>query len=176
MKNKLKYLLTFIVGGFVFAGCLPDPAEEALLYSGPTVVEFKNHTFGMLGSVLDSKGILRAAGNLQTISSRVINVDRRETDTVFVQLIGPQRDMPTEVAFSLDATSTAVEGQDFEFLTGDRSVTIPANSSLGKIVIDPLQANLDSLADNTLVLTLEGNDQVGVATNYSTFTIRMKKL
>lgn len=187
MKNKIKYFFSLLAGAALLTSCFPDPAEEALAYNGPTLVEFKNQTLGMTGTTLDAKGILRSAGNTQTDSSRVIRVDRRSVDTVLVQLIGPQRNTETVVNYSFlnsspymqgepaTAVPIAVEGTDFEVLSSEGTVTIPANSSVGRIIIDPLESNLEAGANKVIGIKLEGSDQVGVAKNYDTFWIRLRQ-
>jgi hypothetical protein len=182
MKNKIKFFFSLLAGSALLTSCLPDPADERLVYSGPTVVEFKNHTLGMQNATLDSKGIFRTSGFTQTDSSRVIDVMKRSQDTVLVQLIGPQRSTETVINYTFATTSPyanvpiAVKGTDFTVKSGDGTVTIPANSSVGRIILDPLEDNLTAGTQKVIGLRLMGNNEVGVATNFDTFWLRIRKL
>jgi len=195
MKISFKYILSVLVSGVMLSGCLPDPAEEALAYQGPTVVEFKNHTLGMVNNAtfgLDYRGILSSSGSTQTDSSRVISlagysvtnsegrvtrvISPRTVDTIFVQLVGPQRSAETVVNFEVKTTSTAVEGTDYTLEPADtRTVTIPANSSQGRILIRPNAASFTGTERKRLDLRLVGAENATPNPNYDTFYVTMTR-
>jgi hypothetical protein len=204
MKITLRYIVALVFSGGLFSGCLPDPADEALVYKGPTVVEFKNHTLGMIASSvdapngLDARGILSTTGSVQTDSSRVISlvgykptaartVSPRTVDTVYVQLVGPQRSSDTQVQFeTFDAsirnaagaitTANAVEGADYTLEpAGTRSVVIPANSSVGYLLIRPIVSNFTGTQRKRVGIRLLGATDAAPNPRYDTFYVTMTR-
>lgn len=192
MKNIFKYYLVILCIGFMFSGCLPDPAKEGLVYKGPTVVEFKNQNLGMLRAPLDAKGVYRCTA--QTDSSRTVNqnanssfrcntaealaaANARGTDTVFVQLVGPQRSSDTELTFGIKSLSTAVEGVHYDFRpAGNRKVIIPANKSVGYILIDIKPTGLTTAGESVrLGLDLLGNDEIKATKFYDDFYVTFRR-
>ncbi|MDT3405226.1 hypothetical protein [Mucilaginibacter terrae] len=194
----------------VFTGCLPDKAEDALIYKGPTVVEFKNHTVGQVDTILNRKGVYTCTA--QTDSSRSVNQDfiaykaaaatpntlscvaaantnyrlaadptraanPRVTDSILVQLVGPQSANPTVINYTVRPTSTAVEGVNYNFRTpGARSVTIPANKSAAYILIDIPQGVLTTAnTSRQLILDLVGNSEVQPSANFKKFLLTIRK-
>jgi hypothetical protein len=193
MKMSLKYILLLLVSGVFVSGCLPDPAEEALKYNGPTVVEFKNHTIGMVATAavgLDYRGILSTTSAAQTDSSRFVSIvgytipatattaERiirpRVADTVHVQLVGPQRSIATNVRFEIISGSTAVEGTHFTLEPANaKTVTIPANSSVGYLIVKPIASGYTGTERKTVGFRLLGSDDASANPNYDTFYVTM---
>lgn len=171
MKNKYILILFLAVCVMTFS-CLP---EDHLEYSGPTLVEFKNYTLGQLTSVLTAKGVSNSSSTgTQTDSSRTVFVNVRGTDTVLVQLVGPQRNEPTVINYSVRSTSTAVEGTHYNFKpTGARSVTIPANSSFGYILMEIIPGSVTSGTVNTKI-DLLGNETIKANPNYDAFIVTIR--
>lgn len=190
MKNKIKYLFLFLTSLTALSSCFPEEAEEALKYNGPTVVEFKNHTLGMVNNAplgLDYRGILSTTGSTQTDSTRFVSimgyspsatrtVNPRTMDTVLVQLVGPQRSTATELNFEVMSTSTALEGTHYTLEpAGARMVTIPANSSVGRILIRPIAGGFTGTERKRLDLRLLGADNAAANKNYDTFYVTMTR-
>jgi hypothetical protein len=176
MKNKLKHFCLFLASAAALTSCMPDPEEEALVYKGPGIVEFKNHTLGVISSVLDAKGIARTAGFTQTDSSRTVLINKRVTDTVFVQLVGPHRGSATDLNFDVQTTSTAVEGVHYSFRpAGNKKVIIPENSSRGIILVDVIPNSLIGTETVKLSLSLQGNQEIKPSKNYDSFHITFKR-
>lgn len=97
-------------------------------------------------------------------------------DSLRVNLVGPQRDAAVNVAFSIDAASTAVAGTDYTMSTTGGTVTIPPNSSYGYIkflVLDDNIAPSTTTKDLKVSLT-SGGEGVIVSTNYATFTRKIR--
>jgi hypothetical protein len=96
---------------------------------------------------------------------------------VLVQLVGPQRSTPTTVGYIVGATSTAVEGVNYNIVGTKGSVTIPANSSSTYIVIQ-LLPGIPTTAPATqtvsLAMTLTGSDITPPSENYKTFTFTIR--
>ncbi|GAB2529327.1 hypothetical protein [Rufibacter soli] len=184
MKKILNYAFILLAGTFSLASCLPEDNEEALKYQGPTYVEFKNQTLGVLASTLRARGVVTSTA--QTDSSRVIAAKQysttsgttttttaaRTVDSVLVQLVGPQKSTPTEVKFEVIAGATAIQGTDYTLdasNTGNK-VIIPANSSFGYILLKPIVGG--SAAGTTKRVGFKLLDgEVKASPNYDTFYV-----
>lgn len=101
-------------------------------------------------------------------------VDEGEgTVTTNVQLIGPQRDSDLQLNFTVDDSSTAVEGTHYEL--NSSSATISANSSSAPVSINVLDNSQDDGGTNyQLYLTLEGSSGVEPAENLKTYTLTIR--
>jgi hypothetical protein len=174
MKKVLIYLfLAFLAVSFY--GCFP---KDANTYSGPTMVEFKNHTFGVASTVLNARGIVTApASQTQTDSTRYILINTRVVDTIYVQLVGAQQSSPIAVNFSVRATNTAIEGTHYNFTpNGNRTVTIPANSSVGYLLINPIANSIPVVGDTrVLAIDLVGGAGITASPNYNRFILTLKR-
>lgn len=157
---------------FAAAGCME---ERELTYTGPLVVEFKNHLFGRTAGYVPEGVFPNASGSPMTALSKYISVDERGVDSVLVQLVGPQLPNDAEIEFSIGDESTAVEGTHFEFVApGMRTFTMPANSSSAFILYEVIPGSVPEGETVSLTLNLVGNGQIGVSQNYQTFTTRMR--
>jgi len=166
MKRLLLYGLAFASICTIFTSCMP---KDELVYTGPTVIEFKNH-------LLSRVAAKQPAGvTANAVLSRTASVNTRGTDTIYVQLVGPQRAAATEVGFSVVGTSTAVAGTHYNFRpVGSTKVTIPANSSVGYLLVDMIPGSVTGTATFPLVLTLTGNGDTFPSENYKTFTLTLR--
>ncbi|PYF77331.1 hypothetical protein [Pedobacter nutrimenti] len=163
MRKLLLYGLTICGFGLFLSSCMP---KDDNIYNGPSVVEFKNH---LLGKVNLPSGV---SGNGEL--SRTESVNTRGTDTIYVQLVGPQRPNPIDIGFAVNGTSTAVEGTHYKFKpAGARKVTIPANSSVGYILIDLVPGSVAAGATFPLSLSLTGTDDVKPSANYKNFVLTL---
>jgi len=197
MKKIISYITIVLAVCAVITGCMPEKADTALEYKGPTVVEFKNSTLGQVatakrtdGSGLESnasltgRGISTAAADAQTDTTHAIHIGTpspttfiRATDSILVQLVGPQSSSPTVITYTIRSTSTAVEGTNFTFNpAGARTVTIPANSSSAYILINTIPNSVAAApASATLILDLAGASGVSPSFNYKAFFIKFEK-
>lgn len=160
---------------FGLSSCFP---ENDLVYDGPTQVEFKNHTLGQLSSVLNTKGIVTSpTTQVQTDSTRFILINTRTVDTIYVQLVGPQRSSDTDINFSLRSTNTAVEGTHFTFSpSGTRKVTIPAGKSVGYILTRPIANSITPVGGTvTMAFDLLGASDIKANPNYKSFILTLKR-
>jgi hypothetical protein len=107
----------------------------------------------------------------------------RTTDTILVQLVGPQRSTPTVVNYTVrPATATvnpttAVEGVNYDFrVKNARSFTIPANSSAGYILVD-IKGGVMTTAGATVRLTIDlvGASDAAASVNYNKFILTIRK-
>ncbi|WP_210486671.1 hypothetical protein [Rufibacter aurantiacus] len=189
MRKIFRYAFLLIAGAFLLAGCLPEEGEEALKYQGPSVVEFKNQTLGKLTSVLRREGVLTVpAANVQTDTSRFITptayahtsaagtrttFSARAVDSVLVQLVGPQKSTETVLNFEVLSTSTAVQGTDYTFddSNANGKVVIPANKSQGYILIRPIAGGSAPGSTRSIILRLNGNEELKASPNYDTFYV-----
>lgn len=171
MKNKLSYIA--ILGLALLAGCFPDKAEKALLYSGPTTVEIKNQNLGQLAANLTAKGIAAAS----TDSTRTVLLNTRVRDSILVLLVGPQSSTPVDVNYSVRSTSTAIEGTHYKFLTaGARKVTITPNTSSAYIVLEMIPNSLTTVGDTrTVNIDVQGNDLIKANPNFNKFLLTIRR-
>lgn len=142
--KKITYI-TLLFTAILFAGCKKYKVE----YEGASLIEFKPITVTL------AKGTVAAPG----------------TTTVLVQLVGPQQSAPISIPYTIDATSTAVAGTHFTASTNG-TVTIPANSSTGSIVITAIPANVTSA--KKLILVLSDGAAVAASANYKKSTITIQ--
>ncbi|RYF21653.1 MAG: hypothetical protein EOO42_10175 [Flavobacteriales bacterium] len=168
MKKIFLYIFSTVLLGTSMVGCMP---EDELTYTGPAVVEFKNHLQGYNTTKLAAMGVSSTG---QTLVSRRVNISTRVTDTIYVQLVGPQSASATEVGFNVEANSTAVAGTHYNFRpVGSNKITIPANSSQGFILVDMIPGSIAGTATFPLRVTLTGNSTVAPSANYKTFTLTL---
>lgn len=175
MKIKYKYIAFSLFALTAFTGCLPEDKTE---YKGDTLVEFKNPTLGMYEDVLDAKGIvISPATQVQDVLSKGILINKRTADTVLVQLVGPQRSSPTTVTYALKSGNTAIEGTHYTFATpGARTVVIPANSSVGYLIVKPIANSIATVGQRlTLGVTMISVDGAKISPNYSSFDYSLKR-
>ncbi|WP_113638588.1 hypothetical protein [Nubsella zeaxanthinifaciens] len=168
MKKVILYIFSAVLLGSIMVGCMP---KDELTYTGPTVVEFKNHLQGFNTTKLAAMGVSSTG---QTMVSRRVNVNTRGTDTIYVQLVGPQSASATEIGFAVETSSTAVAGTHYNFRpVGANKLTIPANSSTGYILVDMIPGSIAGTATFPLRVTLTGNGTVAPSANYKTFTLTL---
>ncbi|MDQ7948726.1 MAG: hypothetical protein REI78_03645 [Pedobacter sp.] len=93
------------------------------------------------------------------------------TANIVVQLVGAQQTSDLVIPFTVDAANTtAVAGTNYT-LSSTGTITIPANSSTGKITITSNFANNTTAKKLTLVLADGG--PVTVSQNYKTCTVTL---
>lgn len=99
------------------------------------------------------------------------------SDSVLVQLVGPQSPSDLQVGYTVDAASTAIEGIDYDFVRNeDGKVLIKGNESSGYIYIDVYDGIGQADPDRrTLILTLTGVGEILPSENYKTFTYNIIK-
>ncbi len=150
-------LLSLSLGLIVLQSCTKDKMDEmGTVYTGTPVIEFAHLT-----------GSLNRAVAFPTTTAT------QTTDSVKIQLVGPQRGTPTTVTFQVDAASTGVAGTDYVNLTTTtNTAVIPANQSFVWIVF---RFNRPASGTKTLVLNLVGGDDAGVSQNYKTMVFSWKK-
>lgn len=176
MKKILSNILAlFVVTILAITGCMPDKAEEALKYQGASVAEIKNHSLGKLAALLTAQGYYTTTA--QTDSTRTVLLNTKGADTIFVQLVGPQVSTAQTLDFNVRASSTAVEGTNYNFVpTGTRKVTIPANSSVGYIITSLIPNSIATVGTSRiLAIDLVGNTALPVNPNYNKFILTMRR-
>jgi hypothetical protein len=175
LKKYIIYPVALFVLGTIFMGCFPEKSETALIYDGPVVAEVKNFTFGQLAAVLTAKGVVSSVA--QTDSSRTVLLNVRGTDSVLVQLVGPQSAGLIDVNFRVRSTSTAVEGTHFNFNpVGVRKVTFAPNTSLAYIKLDMLPNSLTTVGEQrTVIIDLLSDGQVKPNPNYNKFIVTIRR-
>lgn len=176
LKKYIIFPAVLFVLGTIMVGCFPKKAEEALLYGGPTVVEIKNFTFGQQSTVLAAKGVSTATGS-QTDSTRTVMLNVRGTDSVLVQLVGPQSASPIDINFRVRTTSTAVEGTHYTFdPAGARKVTFAPNTSLAYIKLNMIPNSLTTVGDQrTVAIDLLSDGAVKPNPNFNKFIVTLRR-
>lgn len=175
MKKIILYFISILSFCEFLSSCLPEKAEDALVYKGPTVVEIKNQTLGVLATVLTPKGIYTSTA--QTDSSRSVLLNSRGIDSILVQLVGPQSSSPTVLNYSVRSTSTAIEGTNYNIVPASaRTLTIPANSSSAYIQVAMIPNSLTTVGTTrTVIIDLLGNATTLPNPNYSKFIITIRR-
>lgn len=175
LKKYIIYPIVLLVLGTIFVGCFPEKSETALIYNGPVVAEIKNFTFGQTAGVLNAKGVVAAVA--QTDSSRTVLLNVRGTDSVLVQLVGPQSASPIDVNFRVRTTSTAVEGTHYTFNpAGARKVTFAPNTSLAYIKLNLIANSLTTVGEQrTVAIDLLSDGQVKPNPNFSKFIVTLRR-
>jgi len=175
MKKIISYITIVLTVSVILSGCLPEQDDKRLVYKGPTEVEFKNFTAGQLSAVLNLKGISTTAADAQTDTTHAILIHIRTTDSLLVQLVGPQSSSPIVVSYTVRSTSTAVEGTNYNFLpAGARTVTIPANSSSAYILINPVANSIPAAGSVRLIVDLVGAPNIAPSFNFKSFYDTMR--
>lgn len=174
-KKYIIYPIALFVLGTIFVGCFPEKSETALIYNGPVVAEIKNFTFGQQASVLNAKGVVSAVA--QTDSSRTVLLNVRGTDSVLVQLVGPQSGAPIDVNFMIRTTSTAIEGTHYALVpAGIRKVTFAPNTSLAYIRLNLVPNSLPTVGDQrTVIFDLLSGGQVNPNPNFNKFIVTLRR-
>ncbi|RZK43233.1 MAG: hypothetical protein EOO90_04520 [Pedobacter sp.] len=142
--KKITYI-TLLFATILFASCEKYKVE----YDQAPQVEFKPITVTL------AKGTTTTPGRT----------------TVLVQLIGPHQSSDISVPYTIDAASTAVAGTHFTASTTG-TVTIPAGSSTGSIVITAMPENVPSA--RRLILVLSDGGTLPVSPNYRRSTITIQ--
>ncbi len=104
MRKALSYILGFGAMLFSLTSCFENPSWT---YEGPTVAEFSNPRRGFATQPTNN-----VANGIRTRTIRQ-GIGR---DSILVQLVGAQRPVATTINYSIDPTSTAVEGTHYQIV------------------------------------------------------------
>ncbi len=163
MKNI--NILGLLVLAFNLFGCFTKPDR---IYNGPTVVEFKNHRAGYTAAVNTS--ILNVTNGINTRTVR----QTIASDTIYVQLVGQQVEQATEVDYTIESTSTAVENTHYS-IANKGKVSIPAKSSVGFIILQVRPAITIPTEIRIINFTLVGNSNVKPSENFKQFAYTIRQ-
>jgi hypothetical protein len=143
-KNNLVIIFALAFFCISIGSCTKDFTQT--IYSGPDIVEFANPATGVL--------------------TRTITVPTGTTvlDSVLVQLVAPQRSIPINTTFTVDAASTILPA---EFTLLSPSPVVIASSTSSTWVKFRFSK---PAARRTLVLNLTGGDNVNASANWKIFT------
>lgn len=140
----------FSITTIFLTSCVKDTTKTT--YSGIDLVEFANPNF-----------IAPVNPIAKTIATAAITTPR--ADSMFIQLVGPQRSTATNVAFAVDAASTAIAGTDYTIVTPS-PVVIPAFTSGVKVRVTISRVT----TQKRLIFNLTGGDNVTPSANFKVFT------
>lgn len=154
MKKILNRILNvvsiFSITTIFLTSCVKDTTKTT--YSGIDLVEFANPNF-----------IAPVNPIAKTIGTALITIPR--ADSMFIQLVGPQRSTATNVTFAVDAASTAIAGSDYTIVTPS-PVVIPAFTSGVKVRVTISRVT----TQKRLIFNLTGGDNVTPSANFKVFT------
>jgi hypothetical protein len=154
MKSICKLLMFIAVVAFVSA-CNDDPGADILLDN--------------VGVLEISEATTATGLDISKSYDRVPDGNRIK-DSIRVNLVGPQKNTPIKVPFSIDPASTAVAGTHYAMITTN-SLTIPANSSFGFIYFEVIDDNILPGEIWKLKFSLTGNGaNATVSSQYGVFT------
>ena len=150
-RNKIILFFASLSTVFLIASC----DEKDLVYEGEALIEFSIATYTNLTKVSKQSEITK--------------------DTVVVQLLSPQQKEDLAFTYTIDATSTAVEGVHYT-IVNKGSYVIPANKSFGKIALEVLPGidPANTTETRTIIFILQGNNTVNVSENYKKLTYTIK--
>ena len=154
MMNKFRNLYKSMVVVFLIVSltsCVKDTTNTT--YAGPDLVEFANPNY---------------IAPLNPTAKTVATTTTPKNDSMYIQLVGPQRSTGTNVTFAVDAASTAVAGTDYS-LTTPSPVEIAASTSGVKVRVVLNKVT----AQKKLIINLTGGDKVTPSANFKTFTFTL---
>lgn len=149
----MKRIISIIIGALTLSSCFKDYNEDYLITKRG--VEFEDaveHTnapgknYPLLSGIFASHGV---------VSYRV-------------NMFGEQSSIDQQIGFRIvEDQTTAIEGRDFRFVTG-QTLVVPKNSSYGYLQVEALSTVEGS---KLLVIELLGNSEVEASPNYKTIGI-----
>ena len=151
-KSIIAKLLVIAAIPLIFSGCLDSLFKDNKTYYN--VDDAKVEFFPLTKSV-------------------TVGAKEKDTYTLRVQLIGEQRKEDLSLGITVvDDATTAQVGIQYEAIP--ESVVIPAGSSIAEIKITTSGTGLAAGETVTLVLELQGTEQVEVATNLDRHTLTIQ--
>ena len=152
--NKIKniYKVGIVVFLIVcFASCVKDTTNTT--YLGPDLVEFANPNY---------------IAPINPTAKTVATTTTPKNDSMYIQLVGPQRSTGTSVTFVVDAASTAVAGTDYSLSTPSPVEIAPYTSGIKiRVVLNKVTTQ------KKLIINLTGGDKVTPSANFKTFTFTL---
>ena len=141
-----------VLGMMIFVGgCVKDTTNTT--YNGPDLVEFANPNY---------------IAPINPIAKTVATTTISKNDSMYVQLVGPQRTSSTSITYEVGAASTAVLGTDFT-ITTPSPLELAANTSGVKVRIVINKVTVQK----KIIINLTGGDKVTPSVNFKTFTFTL---
>lgn len=160
---KINKSIYIILAAMTILSC----KKRDLTYTGPAVVEFNNPVTGV-----NTKLAGASIGGISVVGDNANIPIRGDRDSIVVQLVGPQRNQPVDITYTV-VPGTAVEGTDYEILGTRGTVTIPANASAAAIRLRLF--NTSTVATNVKTVSFRISNtnvnEVGVSENYRTYAL-----
>lgn len=141
-----------VLGMMIFiGGCVKDTTNTT--YNGPDLVEFANPNY---------------IAPVNPIAKTVTTTTTPKNDSMFIQLVGPQRATVTSVTFAVDAASTAVLGTDFTIITPSPLEIAASTSGVTvRVILNKVTVQ------KKIIINLTGGDRVTPSANFKTFTFTL---
>lgn len=177
MKNLRLFLFVALAAGSL-SSCIEDQNRA---YTGPDVAEFKN--------MYIERQFILGAGNMglaypwvvtaENISLNALTVRQLATtyqDTIKVQLVGKRPSQDLTIDYSIDPTSTAVDGKSYQIVGTSGKITFKAGKNEGYIVLNVLNGlGAADPARVALIFNLQGSNTIKPSEDYKTFTYTIIK-
>ena len=139
----------FVLSSLVFiTSCVKDTTNTT--YNGPDLIEFANPNY---------------IAPVNPVTRTVATTTTPKNDSMYIQLVGPQRTTGTTVTYAVDAASTAVLGTDYTISTPS-PVEIASSTSGVKVRVVINKVTVQK----KLIINLTGGDRVTPSANFKTFT------
>lgn len=138
--KKIKLILTALFVASMVTSCLVDDEENTSFEESPYVIGFE--TSFANESYFEDLGVVQANYPLNVLGGG--DGTPIENDVV--------------VNYEISSSSTAVEGQEFDFVDNSGSLTIPAGSTFVNFPLNINTGNFDSNTPTSLILTLTGTN------------------
>lgn len=142
-KFKNLKVLALLLTVTLFTSCIVDDEADVSLSEGPYVLGFQNaveaeNYFADQGTVLAEYPVLVLGGS-----------------------DGAPLPEPVTINYSIDPASTAVEGQEFEFVSNTGTIVIPAGATFGNFPLNILTGGFDPGVPTQLIINLTSTNSLG---------------
>lgn len=154
MKN-IKLIVFAFIAMSMATSCIVDDEPDMGYKNGPYFVGFEKKIvevsyFADEGVVLNQYPVKLMGGSDGSLSNQDIVID-----------------------YSIDPESTAVEGQEFDFVSNTGTLTIPAGETFANFPLNVNTGSLDETAATTLVLKLTGTTTSGTVVSSLNNTLKI---
>jgi hypothetical protein len=153
MNRIFNIAIIFLTTAIFLTSCVKDTTNTT--YTGSDLLEFANPNY-----------IAPLNPIAKTITTTSITTPR--ADSMYIQLVGPQRSTATNVTFAVDAASTAVAGTDYTIVTPS-PIVIPAFTSGVKVRVTVSKVT----STKRLIFNITGGDNAKISENFKTFTFTL---
>ncbi|QRM88039.1 hypothetical protein FG167_01970 [Lacinutrix sp. WUR7] len=154
MKNFKLFIVTLVLSG-IASSCLVDDEAQTITGNTPYIVGFD--TASSTNSYFQDEGVVY----------KEYPVSLKGSPT------GDNYDKDIVINYSIDPSSTAVEGQEFDFVDTSGGLTIPAGSDYALFPLDINTGNFDTETPTELIINITTTTtNTIVSQQYSSLTVK----